>query len=618
MSISTEQRAWLKGLGDIIGGAPGADEEEADDGARDAQVKRRRLPKQALADTPVLSKKDGNEAGEEGDGIAEPRFGFGPEDILPVIPDLIDDATDRRATCAIHNNTQQVLKLDTASLSETDDDSGKSPGIRHGKFVTFPPSQIAASDQSGRFVAENNKVLIFSFTGVEATLKYILDPQGTAWVIHFENPFGVAAGTKNSADARVEGPNAAQFESPKPGMSGKNDVKYLFILNAKGGAAPVPVPVPTPQPGPAANVPSSCLISIVNLTEFELSRAEAEHERGDFMVPPPRSVAPGAVVTISSVETPGAKEQGCKGFIVWEVGSPVAATWRVDWDNPENAKNNSTAVLSPAGTGFKSQDVIGQGEDNVPVSFTISGGGAPKPEPKPEPKPGPKPEPKPEPEPEPDLPFVPPIKTKQPTFRKGDKSKDGWVEYAQMLLNFHLGTQLKQDGDFGNATLAAVLKFQKTKKLQIDGTLGNQTWAALREGAPEKPSTDGRKPHTFVEKGVEARWSLESDKFNFHFADDDELFLSVDGVGDTPIDASTEATLRVTPPGGKPKVIKAKLGPGAPKASGDGAFHTLIVKNFRKTFPSVPANADVSGYLIEGFLPEELGGDSFSSKAQAV
>ena len=163
-----------------------------------------------------------------------------------------------------------------------------------------------------------------------------------------------------------------------------------------------------------------------------------------------------------------------------------------------------------------------------------------------------------------------------------------------------------------------MLKFQKTKKLQIDGTLGNQTWAALREGAPEKPSTDGRKPHTFVEKGVEARWSLESDKFNFHFADDDELFLSVDGVGDTPIDASTEATLRVTPPGGKPKVIKAKLGPGAPKASGDGAFHTLIVKNFRKTFPSVPANADVSGYLIEGFLPEELGGDSFSSKAQAV
>lgn len=625
MGISTEQRAWLKGLGDIVGEPADVDEddgdgaEEAGDGARDARVKLRRLPRRALADLPVLGDKEG--AGEQGEGAAEQRFGFGPEDILPVIPDLIDGATDRRATCAIHNNTQQVLKLDTASLDETDDDSGKSPGIRHGKYITFPPSQIAASDQSGRFVAENNKVLVFSTTGVEATLKYILDSQGTAWVFHFENPFGVAAGTKNSADARVEGPNAAQFETPKPGMSGKNDVKYLFILNAKGGTPP-PGPGPAPGPAPGPNVPSSCQITVINETALTLIRAEAEHERGDFMVPPPRSVPPGDVINFVSVETPGAKEQGCKGFVVWEVGSPTAAVWRVEWDNPEGAKNNSVGTLTPQTAGFRSQDVIGQGEENVPVSFTISGGpAAPGPVPPGPVPPGPVPPgpvpPAPVPPP-PETKFEPPAESKQPTLRKGDTSADGWVEYAQKMLNVHVKANLAVNGDFDSATHAAVLKFQTSRKLQVDGVIGNQTWAALREDNPEPVGTDGRAPHTFVEKGVEARWVLESQLNNRHEKASDLFRLAVESVGDQPLDPATEATVRITAPGSAAKVVTVKVGP---HVAGEGAApftHEVRIEQFRVKFPSNPVTAPVTEYLVEAFMPKELGGDFYSGKVREV
>ena len=608
MPISAVQRAWLDDLAQIVGSPAIEDEEQTDapsQGVGRGPAKRGGAAKPALDDDLETLVADGTDpVGAADKGSGEQRFGFGPEDILPVIPGLIDEATQRRATCAIHNNTQQVLKLDTASLDETEDDSGKTPGIRHGKYVVFPPSKIGPDDQSGRFVAENNKVLIFSTTGAEGFVRYTLDAQGTAWVFHFNNPFG-ATGEKNSADARVEGPNAASFETPRPGMSGKSDVKYLFILNAKGGSGPEPKPEPKPTPN--AEIRSSCQITVNNNTKAPLTFLDAKHERGNFMTPVPTTVAPGTSITFASVETPNAKEQGCKGFIIWQVGTtPQDPVWLIQWDNPEGEKNTSEAEVTPP-TAFKSIDQIGQGDENVPVVFTISGeGGGTGPVP---PVPVP---------PEPDLPFDPPVKTKQPTFRINDKSKDGWIEYAQFLLNFHLGTKLKIDGVFGQATQAAILRFQKDKKLQVDGTLGNQTWAALRDGAPEKPSTDGRTPHTFVETGVEARWSVESNTFNFHDAIKDEVLLSVNSVGDTALDPSTEATIRVTPPGGKPKVVKAALGAGFPTPSGDGAFHTVTIKDFRKRFPSVPLDAPVAGYLLEGFLPAELGGDFFSGNAQEI
>ena len=208
---------------------------------------------------------------------------------------------------------------------------------------------------------------------------------------------------------------------------------------------------------------------------------------------------------------------------------------------------------------------------------------------------------------------MPPVEAKQPTLRKGDTSRDGWVEYAQLLLNFHLGTKLPEDGNFDATMLAAVTKFQTKKKLLVDGVIGNQTWAALREGAPEKPSTDGRKPHEFVEEGVEARWMLESPINNKYFKDRDRLDLAVQSVGDKALDPSTEATVRVSAPGAKQRTTKVKV---RAEDRGRGFTHVVAMEKFRQNFPSVPPDAPITDYLVEAFLPQELGGDFYSGKVR--
>ena len=111
-----------------------------------------------------------------------------------------------------------------------------------------------------------------------------------------------------------------------------------------------------------------------------------------------------------------------------------------------------------------------------------------------------------------ELEFKPPGKASEPTLRKGDKSADGWVEYLQELLNLHKDAGLEVDGDFGGETLEggqglpAHAEEGEGSEVLEDGVVGDETWSYLREGAPAKPETDGRKPHTFVEKGDEARW----------------------------------------------------------------------------------------------------------------
>lgn len=68
---------------------------------------------------------------------------------------------------------------------------------------------------------------------------------------------------------------------------------------------------------------------------------------------------------------------------------------------------------------------------------------------------------------------------KLPILRKGMTGE--CVRAAQMLLN---GRDCScgiygADGDFGNATLAAVLAFQRRNGLEADGVIGQQTWAKL-------------------------------------------------------------------------------------------------------------------------------------------
>ena len=100
----------------------------------------------------------------------------------------------------------------------------------------------------------------------------------------------------------------------------------------------------------------------------------------------------------------------------------------------------------------------------------------------------------------------------------------------------------------------------------------------------------------------------------------DLLQLAVQTVGDTPLDASVQATVRVTAPGAKPRVVQVKLGLPQPKKGGPGTgvgfTHEVDIDNFRKRFPSVPPDAPITGYLVEAFLPKELGGDFYSGKVR--
>ena len=67
----------------------------------------------------------------------------------------------------------------------------------------------------------------------------------------------------------------------------------------------------------------------------------------------------------------------------------------------------------------------------------------------------------------------------RPTLRKGSTGAD--VKTLQILLlarGYDLG-RYGADGDFGNATLAAVKAYQGGAGLTVDGVVGAKTWAAL-------------------------------------------------------------------------------------------------------------------------------------------
>lgn len=77
-----------------------------------------------------------------------------------------------------------------------------------------------------------------------------------------------------------------------------------------------------------------------------------------------------------------------------------------------------------------------------------------------------------------------PTITDWPRLEKGDSDppgKQGAVHHAQHRLNVHgAAPMLKEDGGFGEKTLAAVKDFQRRKGLKADGVIGSlQTWPAL-------------------------------------------------------------------------------------------------------------------------------------------
>ena len=215
----------------------------------------------------------------------------------------------------------------------------------------------------------------------------------------------------------------------------------------------------------------------------------------------------------------------------------------------------------------------------------------------------------------PQLDFKPPGKASEPTLRFGDKSADGWVEYLQELLNLK-GAQLEVDGDFKGATLKAVQAFQRKHKKEgvlEDGVVGDQTWSFLREGAPAKPNTDKRKPHSFVEKGNSARWILEK-RMPIYDAAADAAVMQAVSVGDVDQIAKSAVRFRIVGPGGIQKVFDRPIGtPFESSKTGQGNRHNIVINGFSSLLgkPAVPGKPAPGDYAVTAYFSAEMGGDTF-------
>jgi peptidoglycan hydrolase-like protein with peptidoglycan-binding domain len=357
-----------------------------------------------------------------------------------------------------------------------------------------------------------------------------------------------------------------------------------------------------------------------------LTLTNQDNAVGDFMTNPASALQPGDSTSFVFVQTPNQndKSTSIQGSVTWDVGSPAVATWRCEWTNPAGQKNTAHGTVDPGSAGFKSLDQVDQGDENVPVAFTLLGGSqGPPVAPPVNPPNGPPvnppdvpPQPPDGPEPE----YKPPTEEKQPTLRQGDKSKDGWVEYLQQRLNRWVqpSPNLKEDGDFGPVTHKAVLAFQQQFGIQVDGVVGNQTWAALRRAPSEKPGTDGRQPHTFVDKGVKARWITEGRNAIYNTGSDTMTLKAVSVGTDTKLEGQ-KVNVFVTAPGGKRKGITPKLGPPTHKTdTGEGDEHEVVIPNFTKTFPSTPPGAAVTSYVVEAYFDGPLGGDYWTSATTQI
>ena len=609
--LSDKQRAWLKKLGAVVNSSDGAGVEVA------APSEPHLITVSATAERKIQPAPPAGKKVVAAAPIGEKSVAAGNKnDIVGIgVPGVLDPSITVKVTII----NRSPFDLERAP------NSAKLENPKVCKFVKAPPAELPANSGAQTFEISNNSIPGFGCGG-EVSYNIVDDDKKSSVFIKWERGF---IPSRNHVE-EVRPANPAKF-------SITGDIvedEFTYIFSGKGGPAPKPgpnpQPGPQPGPGPASDVKSSCNITVTNNTKLVLTLADQGHDRGDFMTLPPQTIQPGASAQFVSVETPHGKEQGCKGFVSWEVGSPSAAIWRCEWDNPEGDKNTAKAPAEPQSAGFRTVAQIGQDDENVPVVFTISGGGAgpapqpgpspqPQPGPQPGPAPGPQPGPGPGPEPPPE-PFNAPPGSRQPTLRKGDKSPDGWVEFLQVQLNHHLNLNLDVDGNFGQKTLNAVLAFQKKFKLQVDGTVGNQTWAALREDKPEAPSTDGRAPHTFEEKGTQARFDNENVDGEYSVGQD-RLVIFVASVGEQPID-NFHLHVRVTQPDtksfvkqfviGKPVDNKGKSQPGG------GAQHQVVIEKFKKIFPAKDPNSKVSDYKFEAFFDQELGPDVFRGKIKEV
>jgi len=345
--------------------------------------------------------------------------------------------------------------------------------------------------------------------------------------------------------------------------------------------APPEQPVADGKPNPPAKV------TIVNESGFGMTLGSSElKQQATFKSQPPKTVDGGRTghfeVQSGTPDWPATAGKVTYTFTADDPADPnapgVVQTANFEWEG-----NNWTGGLNPGAEDFKV--VVDGGTDNY--RFTLVG---------------------------PKLEFAPPAEAKEPTLRKGDKSGDAWVEYLQTALNYHINAGLEVDGDFGGRTLKAVKAFQRKYKKEgvlEDGIVGDQTWSYLREGAPAKPKTDGRKPHSYVEKGAEARWFKEKDWVIYDYGGDALLMMAL-SLGDVALVENRKVRFRVVNPAGVQKVLDRPVGPAITETK-DQRVHMVAIQQFSTLFDEAhTGNAEGGDYQVTAYLPADLGGDTYT------
>ena len=343
--------------------------------------------------------------------------------------------------------------------------------------------------------------------------------------------------------------------------------------------------------GPTPPPPKPMRVTIVNTAAFALEQdlLALDNDKARFLSRPAQTLE-GGRKAVFEVDAPDPEFPNKSGIVAYvakvkpaDGGAETEVVINLDW---RSQPPPSFSKIVPPTDGV-SVEISGSPADPV---FTVGG---------------------------PAIDFQPPHEAKQPTLRLGDKSADGWVEYLQESLNQRIGAGLKVDGDFGNDTLKAVKKFQRGFKDQgvlEDGIVGDETWSFLRDGVKEKPKTDGRKPHTFVERGNEARWVRETAVCRFE-PGEDALVMEAVSVGDADQLKDRRVRIRITDPSGVRKVLERSIGPGRPSSTtGQGSAHSVKVEDFATLFDDRAARGKPppGSYTVEAFFDADLGGDQFS------
>ncbi len=443
-----------------------------------------------------------------------------------------------------------------------------------GEFITNPKPTLkpGESDNFMYGASANDKD-----RGCRGKLFYdVADPKIVEWELMWDNRVtqkNISASFLNPAN------NTSGLHSLDQIDNGDENVPATFTLSGKGGGQP---------PAQAGQF----TITMDNKTDAELALTGSTATGGTLAPQPPPKLAAGASATLQFTPDPAAK--GGSFAAIWEVG-PSGSTWFTKGTFPASGDPTAEGTLNPASPTLSSTATVVKSGAGATLAYVISGQAGPA-----------------------DDKFLPPPKGKQPTLRKGDNTADGWVEYAQQQLNLYkLGPDLQVNGDFdGNMEQRVKAVQTQLKCTVIDGIIGNETWSALRAGPREAVGTDGRKPHTFEEKGAQARFFNEAPNDGGYDQASDRYYLTVVSTGEQPIDASS-ATMEVTQPNGTSHTHKVPIGKAYKKSpDGQGNLHAVEFRPFSQLF-KLAAGITPDMCTIDTYLDGDIGGDRITIPPQA-